>query len=109
MAPRLQIRSQDIPLLIRALQSLEKAPDSWFGPVDDPALIPELKNTARGLPAQLKLQTLQFSNLDLLALQQACAYQCLTASLSKAEAALLERYENQFFALLSAGNPGMFQ
>lgn len=109
MVPKLQIRSQDIPLLIRALQSLERAPDSWFGPVDDPALIPEMKNAARGLPAKLKFHTLQLSDFDLLALQQACAYQCLTASLSKAEAALLERYENQFFALLSAGNPDMLR
>ena len=109
MAPRLQIRSQDIPLLIRALQSLEKAPNSWFGPVDDPALIPELKNTARGLPAQLKLQTLQFSDLDLLALQQACAYQCLTANPSKQDYKLLEDYNNQFSVLLAAGNLDTFR
>lgn len=99
MVPKLQIRSQDFPVLVRALQSLEQAPDSWFGPVDDPALIPEMKNAARGLPAKLKFHTLQ----------QACAYQCLTASLSKREADILESYENQFFVLLSAGNPDMLR
>lgn len=109
MAPKFNIRSNDIPLLSRALQSLEQAPDSWFGPVDDPALIPEMKNAARGLPAKLKFHTLQLSDFDLLALQQACAYQCLTASLSKREADILESYENQFFVLLSAGNPDMLR
>nr|DAU49821.1 MAG TPA: hypothetical protein [Caudoviricetes sp.] len=49
------------------------------------------------------------SDFDLLALQQACAYQCLTASLSKREADILESYENQFFVLLSAGNPDMLR
>lgn len=109
MAPKFNIRSNDIPLLSRALQSLEQAPDSWFGPVDDPALIPEMKNAARGLPAKLKFHTLQLSDFDLLALQQACAYQCLTASLSKREADILENYENQFLALLSVGNPDMLR
>ena len=109
MVPKLQIPSQDFPVLVRALQSLERAPDSWFGPIDDPALIPEMKNAARGLPAKLKFHPLQLSDFDLLALQQACAYQCLTASLSKREANILESYENQFFVLLSAGNPNMLR
>lgn len=109
MAPKFNIRPNDIPLLSRALQSLEKAPDSWFGPVDDPTLIPEMKNAARGLPTKLNFHTLQLSDFDLLALQQACAYQCLTASLSKREADILEKYENQFLALLSVGNPDMLR
>lgn len=109
MDSQIHIRAQDVPLLIHALQSLEKAPDPWFGPVDDPTVIPEMKNAARALPAKLQLKTLQFSDYDLLALQQACAYQCLTASLSKQDYNLLENYSNQFFALLAASNPGMLQ
>lgn len=46
--PGFNIRPQDIPLLIRALQSLESVPVGWFGPVDDPDLITEMKRT---LPA----------------------------------------------------------
>lgn len=109
MASQFHIRSQDIPLLIRALQSLESVPDSWFGPVDDPSLISEMKNAARILPSKLRLKTLQFSNLDVLALQQACAYQCLEVSLSKKDFRLFEDYSNQFAALLAAGNLGMLQ
>lgn len=109
MDPKFNIRPKDIPLLSHALQSLEKAPDSWFGPVDDPTLIPEMKNAARGLPAKLKFHTFQLSDLELLALQQACAYLYLTASPSKQESALLESYSEQFSALLALGNPDMFQ
>lgn len=107
--PGFNIRPQDIPLLIRALQSLESAPASWFGPVDDPDLISEMKNAARALPAKLQFKTLRFSDLDLLALQQACTYQCCTASLSKQEYRILESYSNQFAALLAAGSLGMLQ
>lgn len=109
MAPQFHIRSQDIPLLIRALQSLEQAPDSWFGPVDDPTLISDIKNAARALPVALKLKTLRLSALDLLALQQACAYQCLTANPSKQDYKLLEDYNNQFSVLLAAGNLDTFR
>lgn len=107
--PGFNIRPQDIPLLIRALQSLESVPAGWFGPVDDPDLISEMKNAARALPAKLRFKTLRFSNLDLLALQQACTYQCCAASLSKQEYRILESYSNQFAALLAAGNLGMLQ
>ena len=109
MASQFHIRTKDIPLLVRALQSLETVPDSWFGPVDDPSLISEMKNAARALPAKLQLKTLQFSNLDVLALQQACCYQCLEMDLSKQDYRLLEDYSNQFAALLAAGNLGMLQ
>ena len=107
--PGFNIRPQDIPLLIRALQSLETVPDTWFGSVDDPSLISEMKNAARALPAKLQFKTLHFSDLDLLALQQACTYQCCTVSLSKQEYRILESYSNQFAALLAAGNLGMLQ
>ena len=109
MASQFHIRTKDIPLLVRALQSLETVPDSWFGPVDDPSLISAMKNAACALPAKLQFKTLRFSNLDLLALQQACTYQCCTASLSKQEYRILESYSNQFAALLAAGNLGMLQ
>lgn len=56
MASQFHIRTKDIPLLVRALQSLETVPDSWFGPVDDPSLISEMKNAARALPAKLQLK-----------------------------------------------------
>lgn len=107
--PGFNIRPQDIPLLIRALQSLESAPASWFGPVDDPDLISEMKNAARALPAKLQLKTLRFSDLDLLALQQACCYQCIAVDLSKKDYRLFEHYADQFAALLAAGNLGMLQ
>ena len=72
MASQFQIRTKDIPLLVRALQSLETVPDTWFGSVDDPSLISEMKNAARALPVKLRLKNLQLSSLDVLALQQAC-------------------------------------
>lgn len=109
MAPQFHIRSQDVPLLTRALQSLDGVPESWFGPVDDPSLISEMKNSARALPVKLQLKTLQLSSLDVLALQQACCYQCLEGKLPKREHTLLEDYSNQFAALLAAGNLGMLQ
>ena len=106
--PGFNIRPQDIPLLIRALQSLESVPAAWFG-VDDPDLISEMKNAARALPAKLQLKILRLSDLDLLALQQTCTYQCCTASLSNQDYRILEGYSNQFAALLAAGNLGMLQ
>ena len=63
MASQFQIRTKDIPLLVRALQSLETVPDTWFGSVDDPSLISEMKNAARALPVKLRLKTLQLSSL----------------------------------------------
>ena len=107
--PGFNIRPQDIPLLIRALQSLETVPDTWFGSVDDPSLISEMKNAARALPVKLRLKTLQLSSLDVLALQQACCYQCLECKLSRQDYKLLEDYSNQFAALLASGNLGMLQ
>ena len=104
MASQFQIRTKDIPLLVRALQSLETVPDTWFGSVDDPSLISEMKNAARALPVKLRLKTLQLSSLDVLALQQACCYQ-----LSRQDYKLLEDYSNQFAALLASGNLGMLQ
>lgn len=109
MSPNFKIRPQDIPLLIRALQSLEQAPASWFGPVGDPTLVPAMKNAAHGLPAKLQLHTLQLSDIDVLTLQQACAYQCLDCHPSKQDQTLLEGYFDQFSALLAMGNPDMFQ
>ena len=109
MAQQFHIRAKDIPVLIRALQSLESVPAAWFGPVNDPSLIPDMKNAARALPAKLQLKTLQLSSLDVLALQQACSYQCLEVALSKQEYKLLEDYSNQFAALLAAGNLGILQ
>ena len=100
MASQFQIRTKDIPLLVRALQSLETVPDTWFGSVDDPSLISEMKNAARALPVKLRLKTLQLSILDVLALQQACCYQCLECKLSRQDYKLLEDYSNQFAALL---------
>ena len=100
MASQFHIRTKDIPLLVRALQSLETVPDSWFGPVDDPSLISAMKNAACALPAKLQLKTLQLSNLDVLALE---------IDLSKQDYRLLEDYSNQFAALLAAGNLGMLQ
>ena len=107
MASQFQIRTKDIPLLVRALQSLETVPDTWFGSVDDPSLISEMKNAARALPVKLRLKTLQLSSLDVLALQQACCYQRL--ELSRQDYKLLEDYSNQFAALLASGNLGMLQ
>ncbi len=92
-----------------ALQSLETVPDTWFGSVDDPSLISEMKNAARALPVKLRLKTLQLSSLDVLALQQACCYQCLECKLSRQDYKLLEDYSNQFAALLASGNLGMLQ
>lgn len=109
MASPFHIRSKDIPLLIRALQSLEPVPASWFGPVDDSSLISDMKNAARALPSKLQLKTLQLSSLDVLALQQACCYQCLECQLSKQDHKLLEDYSNQFAALLTAHNLDTFQ
>ncbi len=109
MASQFQIRTKDIPLLVRALQSLETVPDTWFGSVDDPSLISEMKNAARALPVKLRLKTLQLSSLDVLALQQACCYQCLECQLSRQDYKLLEDYSNQFAALLASGNLGMLQ
>lgn len=109
MASQFHIRAKDIPLLVRALQSLETVPDAWFGPVDDPSLVSEMKNAARVLPTKLQLKTLQLSSLDVLALQQACCYQCLECKLSKQDYRLLEDYSNQFAALLAADNLGMLQ
>ena len=105
MASQFQIRTKDIPLLVRALQSLETVPDTWFGSVDDPSLISEMKNAARALP----VKSLQLSSLDVLALQQACCYQCLECKLSRQDYKLLEDYSNQFAALLASGNLGMLQ
>ena len=109
MASQFQIRTKDIPLLVRALQSLETVPDTWLGSVDDPSLISEMKNAARALPVKLRLKTLQLSSLDVLALQQACCYQCLECKLSRQDYKLLEDYSNQFAALLASGNLGMLQ
>ena len=109
MASQFQIRTKDIPLLVRALQSLETVPDTWFGSVDDPSLISEMKNAARALPVKLRLKTLQLSSLDVLALQQACCYQWLECKLSRQDYKLLEDYSNQFAALLASGNLGMLQ
>ena len=39
MASQFQIRTKDIPLLVRELQSLETVPDTWFGSLDDPSFI----------------------------------------------------------------------
>ena len=103
MASQFQIRTKDIPLLVRALQSLETVPDTWFGSVDDPSLLSEMKNAARALPVKLRLKTLQLSSLDVLALQQACCYQCLECKLSRQDYKLLEDYSNQFAALLASG------
>lgn len=71
--------------------------------------ISEMKNAARALPVKLRLKTLQLSSLDVLALQQACCYQCLECKLSRQDYKLLEDYSNQFAALLASGNLGMLQ
>ena len=107
MASQFQIRTKDIPLLVRALQSLETVPDTWFGSVDDPSLISEMKNAARGVRVIVRLKTLQVSWVDVVAVLQACWYQCFEWKLSRQDYKLLEDYSNQFAALLASGNLGM--
>lgn len=96
---KFNVRPKDIPLLTRALQSLESAPDSWFEDMS-PADIQLVKNAARGFPAKIRFHLPNISYAEFFAFNASCDYLLETGRLSSREQDILEHYSDMSCSIL---------
>lgn len=96
---KFNIRPQDISLLTRALQSLEKAPNSWFEDMPS-ADIQLVKNAARGFPTKIRFHLPNISYAEFFAFNAACDYFLETGKFSSHEQGILEYYSEMSGSIL---------